>query len=106
MSADETPFNKSKDLYNNALAESGFKHKITFQQQKMHPQQQITPKIEKEAYGLTYHTVIMFQQILVKNSSAYWVNISEKRISFINSLMVIMSGLVIVLFQQPNTAQK
>ena len=104
MSADETTFNKSKDLYNNALAESGFKHKITFQQQKMTPK--IAPKIEKEAYGLTYHTVIMFQQILVKNSSAYWVNISEKRISFINSLMVIMSGLVIVLFQQPNTAQK
>ena len=34
MSADETTFNKSTDIYNNALAESGFKSKITFQQQK------------------------------------------------------------------------
>ena len=31
LSADETTFNKSKDLYNNALAESGFKCRITFQ---------------------------------------------------------------------------
>ena len=34
LSADETTFNKSKDLYNNALAESGFEHKITFQKQQ------------------------------------------------------------------------
>ena len=34
LSADETTFNKSKDLYNNALAESGFKRKITFQKQQ------------------------------------------------------------------------
>ena len=34
LSADETTFNKSKDLYNNALAESGFKRKITFQEQQ------------------------------------------------------------------------
>ena len=34
LSADETAFNKSKDLYNNALAQSGFKHKITFQKQQ------------------------------------------------------------------------
>ena len=34
LSADETTFNKSKDLYNNALAESGFKYKITFQKQE------------------------------------------------------------------------
>ena len=33
LSADETTFNKSKDLYSNALAESGFKYKITFQKQ-------------------------------------------------------------------------
>ena len=33
LSADETTFNKSKDLYNNALTESGFKHKITFRKQ-------------------------------------------------------------------------
>ena len=33
LSADETTFNKSKDLYNNALAESGFEHEITFQKQ-------------------------------------------------------------------------
>ena len=34
LSADETTFNKSKDLYNNALAEGGFKHKITVQKQQ------------------------------------------------------------------------
>ena len=34
LSADETTSNKSEDLYNNALAESGFKHKITFQKQQ------------------------------------------------------------------------
>ena len=34
LSADETTFNNSKDLYNNALAESGFKYKITFQTQQ------------------------------------------------------------------------
>ena len=32
--ADGTTFNKSKDLYNNALTESGFKDKITFQKQQ------------------------------------------------------------------------
>ena len=30
LSADETTFNTSKDLYNNALAETEFKHKIVF----------------------------------------------------------------------------
>ena len=30
----EITFNKSKDLYNNALAESGFEHQITFQKQQ------------------------------------------------------------------------
>ena len=34
LSADETTFNKSKGLYNNALAESGFEYKITFQKQQ------------------------------------------------------------------------
>ena len=34
LSADETTFNKSEALYNNALAESEFKHKITFQGQQ------------------------------------------------------------------------
>ena len=34
LSAYETTFNKSKDLYNNVLAKSGFKHKITFQKQQ------------------------------------------------------------------------
>ena len=32
-SADETACNKSKYLYKNALVESGFEHKITFQKQ-------------------------------------------------------------------------
>ena len=30
LSADETTFNTSKDLYNNALAETELKHKIAF----------------------------------------------------------------------------
>ena len=34
LSVDETTFNKSKGLYNNALAKSGFKHKITSQKQQ------------------------------------------------------------------------
>ena len=34
LSADEKTFNKYKDLYNNALAKSGFKHKNSFQQEK------------------------------------------------------------------------
>ena len=29
LSVDEATFNESKDLYNNTLAESGFKHKVT-----------------------------------------------------------------------------
>ena len=33
LSADETTFNKPRDLYNNALAESELKHNITFQKQ-------------------------------------------------------------------------
>ena len=40
----------------------------------------------------------MFQQILVKRSSAYWVSIYQKRISFMNCSIVIMSSLVIVLY--------
>ena len=34
LSEDETTFNKSKDLYNNELAESGIEHKISFQKQQ------------------------------------------------------------------------
>ena len=34
LSVDETTFDKSKDLYNNILAGSGFKNKITFQKQQ------------------------------------------------------------------------
>ena len=34
LSADETTFNESKDLYNNALVESGFEYKIIFQKQQ------------------------------------------------------------------------
>ena len=34
FSKDETTFNKSKDLYNNALTENGFKHMITFLKQQ------------------------------------------------------------------------
>ena len=37
LSVDETAFNKSKDLYNNALVESGFEHKIIFKNSKIHP---------------------------------------------------------------------
>ena len=38
LSANETTFNKSKDLYNNALVESRFEHKIIFKNSKIHPQ--------------------------------------------------------------------
>ena len=73
--------------------------KITFQKQKIHPQEQITTKIEKERlYGLTRHFVLIFQKISAKNSSGYWVNISQKCISFINFSTVIMSRLVIVIY--------
>ena len=34
LSVDETTFNKPRDLYNNALAESELKHNITFQKQQ------------------------------------------------------------------------
>ena len=34
LSPEETIFSQSKDLFNNALTESGFKRKTTFQQQK------------------------------------------------------------------------
>ena len=34
LSEDETTLNKSKDLYNNALGESGFTNKIAFQKQQ------------------------------------------------------------------------
>ena len=72
LSPDETTFNKSKDLYNNALAESGFKYKITFQKTgKYLHNNKITPKKEKEIlYGLIHHLVSMFPQISVKNYSA------------------------------------
>ena len=38
FSADEIIFNKSKDLYNNALTESGFKYKIHSKNSKIPPQ--------------------------------------------------------------------
>ena len=99
LSADETKFNKSKDLYNNASAESGFKYKITFQKQQNTSTITNNTKKEKERlYSLTHHLVSMFQQMSVKNSSAYWVNISQKRINFINCSTIIMSRLVIVLY--------
>ena len=47
LSADETTFNKCKDLYNNALAETGFKHKITFKKQQNTSTVTITPKNRK-----------------------------------------------------------
>ena len=102
LSADKTTFNKSKDLYNNALVESGFKNKIiTFQQQQNTSTVTNNTKNRKRKirlYGLTHHTVLMLQQISVKNSLAYWVNISQKRIGFINCSTAIMFRLVIVLF--------
>ena len=98
LSADETTFNKSKDLYNNTLAESGFKHKITFQKQQNISTVKNNAKNRKRLDGLIYHLVLMFQQISAKNSSAFWVNIFQKRIRFINCSTVIMSRLVIVLY--------
>ena len=38
LSADETTFNKSKDLYNNALAESGFEIRLHFKNSTIHPE--------------------------------------------------------------------
>ena len=32
LQADETTYRKSKNLYNNALGESGFRYKVTFKQ--------------------------------------------------------------------------
>ena len=71
--------------------------RLHFKNSKIHPQSQITPKIKKERlYGLTRHLVLMFQQISAKYSSAYWLNISQKRICFINCSTVIMSRLVTI----------
>ena len=59
--------------------------RLHFKNSKIHPQQPIIPKIEKERlYGLTHNLVLMFQKIPAKNSLANWVNISPKHISFIN----------------------
>ena len=92
LSADETTVNKSKDLYNNALAESGFKHKIKFQKQQNIST--VTNNTENRKRKIIWFNVISV--ISVKNSSVYWVNISPKRISFINYSTVIMSRLVMV----------
>ena len=61
-SADEATFNKSKDLYKNALAESSFKHKITFQQQKdKFIVMNSTKNRQKEKlYDLTHQIVLIF----------------------------------------------
>ena len=89
----------SQDLYNNALAEKGFEYKITFQKQRNTSTiTNNTEKRKRKIYGLIQHLALMFQQISVKTSSAYRVNISQKRISFINCSTVIMSRLVIVLY--------
>ena len=50
MSADETTFKMSKDLCRNTLAESGFKHKITFQQHKDIFTVTNNTKLEKKYY--------------------------------------------------------
>ena len=72
---------------------------LHFNNSKIHPQQQITQNKEKERlYGLTHHTVLVFQQISVKTFSVYWVNISQKRISLINCLTAIMLKFVIGIF--------
>ena len=79
--------------------EGDFNIRSHFSKRKIYPNKRITPKIEKEKlYGLTQHIVLMFQQISVKKSSAYWINISQKRISFVNCSTVKMSKLMIVLF--------
>ena len=99
LSADETTFNKSKDLYNNALAESGFKYKITFQKQENTCT--ITNNTKKRKRKIIWFNPPFSLNVstnIGKNSSAYWVNISQKRISFINCSTVIMSRLVIVLY--------
>ena len=93
LSADETTFNKPKDLYNNALTESGFEHKIIFQKQ------QNTTKNRKikiiwfnPPFSLNVSTTIG------KKFFSLLGNISQKRISFINCSTVIIPRLVIVLY--------
>ena len=44
LSGDETTFNKSKVLYNNAFAESGFEHKITANTAKHRKNSKINPQ--------------------------------------------------------------
>ena len=51
---------KSKNLYKNALGESGFNHKITIQQQKDISTVENNTKNRKKIYGLTQPTVLMF----------------------------------------------
>ena len=61
LSADETTFNKTKDLYNNTLTESGFEHQITFKKQQNTPAVTNNTKNRKKGlYGLTHHLVLMF----------------------------------------------
>ena len=71
LSADKTPFNKCKDLYNNALAETGFKHKITFKKQQNTSTVTITPKNRKRK-------IIWFNQPFSLNVST---NIGKKLFS-------------------------
>ena len=71
-----------------------------FGNEKIYPQQQITKnEIEKKIY-MVYPTyiVLMFQQILVNTSSAYWVGISQIRVSVVNCSTMTMSKIVMVLF--------
>ena len=64
FSADETTFNDSKDLYNNALAVKGLKHKITFQKQQK--TSTVTNKTKNRKW--------CFQQISAKNSLVFRIN--------------------------------
>ena len=99
LSADETTFNKSKekDLYNKALAEGGFEHKIAFQKQQNTSTVANNTKNRKRnliwfnpPFNLNVSTNIgkKFFCLLGKHS--------RKRIGFIGYSTVIMSKLVIV----------
>ena len=52
------------ELYNNALVESRFKHKITFQKQQN--TSTVTNNTKNRKKEITHHLVLMFQEILVK----------------------------------------
>ena len=97
LSADETTFNKFKDFYNNALAESGFEHRITFQKQQNTSTVANNIKNRKrKIIWLNLPFSLNVSTNIGKKFFSLLVNISQKCINFINCSTVIISRLVIV----------